>query len=241
MIQEMIRAVTNKYDRHARLYPALFAVLPLSLLLGLALAPALPGASAAGSILVASGLPLLAMGVARSKGKQLEPKLYMRWGCKPTTTLLRFNSASNDTQVQRWHDKLQKLVGSDLTIPSREYELNAPTKADDIYDTALAALREATRDTKKYYLAFNELCDYGLKRNLLGLKPIGLFLVGLSIVILLIAYTLAPGQISPQTFLMLAFADGLLGSFWLFSVNERWVKTAAFTYAGTLLAALERS
>ena len=46
--------------------------------------------------------------------------------------------------------------------------------AREAYEAAAAYLREQTRDRKAYPLVYEALCEYGFRRNLWGLKPIGL-------------------------------------------------------------------
>ena len=239
MINEILRLVTDKYDRRARLYPALLAALPASLLF-LALARALPGASALGSVAIASGLPIWGMHLARSRGKRLEPKLYAGWGGRPTTILLRFTGAPNRTQVQRWHELLQRLVGADLTMPTATIERSSPRRADEIYDTAAGVLREATRDKVKFSLVFSELCDYGYRRNLVGLKPVGLMLAILSLLAASGLQTLAPGFIPVSELGAIALVDLFMLAWWVLGATRDWVKQSAYAYAETLMAALER-
>ena len=239
MINEILRLVTDKYDRRARLYPALLAALPASLL-ALALAPALPSAAALGSVIVASGLPILAMHFARSSGKRLESKLYSDWGGRPTTALLRFSGAGNRTQVQRRHALLQRLVGASPTMPTAAAERSAPRKADDIYDTAVGALREATRDKLKFNLVFAELCDYGYRRNLVGLKPVGLALTVLSLLGAAGLHVFTPGLVPALDLGLIAVVDLAMVIWWLAGATQNWVKESAYAYAETLMAALEK-
>ena len=51
----------------------------------------------------------------------------------------------------------------------------------------MTSLREATRDTSRFPLVFAENANYGFRRNLWGLRPIG---TGVAVVLLLFSWTL---------------------------------------------------
>ena len=51
----------------------------------------------------------------------------------------------------------------------------------------MTSLREATRDTSRFPLVFAENANYGFRRNLWGLRPIG---TGVAVVLLLFSWAL---------------------------------------------------
>lgn len=58
-------------------------------------------------------------------------------------------------------------------LPTQAEELADPGAVDERYDDSVARLRGLTRNNRKFRLLFSENINYGLRRNLLGLKPIG--------------------------------------------------------------------
>lgn len=102
-------------------------------------------------------------------------------------------------------------------------------------------LLERTRDGKKFPLIFQELTNYGFRRNLWGMKPIGLTLntVCLFSQIAWVLYSLAahrtPSALTVSSLLISAF----LLACWAFFINPEWVRIAANAYAERLLASSE--
>jgi len=153
--------------------------------------------------------------------------------------MLRHRGVSNTVLVQQRHKKLQELL-PDQKIPTAEEELANPERADEVYEAATAILREKTRDKKRFPLVFEENCNYGFRRNLWGMKPLGTFaaVVGTAAVAALIVMhyryaNVVMSSITPTA----AVLNGLLLLAWLFWVTPAWVKIAADAYAERLLAA----
>ena len=230
----------DPYVRGARLQPALLVALPVAL----GVLCWFPDASVfAGTLwgLVAwcGGTALIAQ-VARDAGKRKETDLYARWGGKPTTRLLRHNDSDNPVLLQRRHDKLRRLL-PDTRIPTAEEEVADPVRADQSYDACIHFLRNSTRSRERFPLVFQANCDYGFRRNLWGMKPLGATLA--------IASALAIGArlyldvhldigLEPAR-LVSAGVTLVLGVGWLFWFTASWVQLTADAYAERLLGALE--
>jgi ISXO2-like transposase domain len=91
-----------------------------------------------------------------------------KWDGLPTTRYLRHRNVEIEKPTrERYKARLAKLTG--LSFPSAEDEACDPLAADAIYASAIAALRERRRG-KTYRLVFNENYNYGMTRNLLGLR-----------------------------------------------------------------------
>ena len=96
----------------------------------------------------------------------------------PTTRFLRHrNSEIESATRERYKKTLSRLVGT--TFPSTSEEEVSPVAADSVYASAVDGLRERRRG-KAYGLIFQENCNYGMIRNLLGLRPTGLAIAALS-------------------------------------------------------------
>ena len=170
----------DAYTWRARISPVLLTSLPLDLALW-AYMPDIPSEwKVLSGVLVGAGGMALVAQIGRDLGKQLEPKLFDLWGGKPTTRRLRHRDAPNQVTLRRQHQKLAKLI-ADLKIPTLEQERDNLVHADQVYDSCVAVLRGRTRDRKKFPLVFEENCNYGFRRNLLGLKPLGLFIAAVGL------------------------------------------------------------
>lgn len=192
------------------------------------------------SLVVASGGTILLAEIGRDFGKKKELRLFKSWGGRPSLRLLRHRDAPNKVLLERQHRRLQELV-PDVKIPTVEEELADPSRADDVYESLEAFLRENTRDKARFPLLFEELCNYGFRRNLWGMKPIGLIAsIGGTVAIgaSLILSQVQGRSLSPLVvtcgFLNLAFLFG-----WLFWFTPSWVKIPADAYAARLLGASE--
>jgi hypothetical protein len=238
----MIGSILDPYDRKARLYPALLAML-VPVVAALLIVPAHSNQIInLASIAVALGGLMLLSALGRERGKRIEPGLFEQWGGAPTTQLLlRSTSSLDHLTLERYRQFLQERVQS-LYFPDEESEFTDLKHAEAVCESSVKWLREATRDTKKFPLVFAENTNYGFRRNLLGVKPVALFLSIASLLTVGIhAWIVGSGElgtVSVQSWLAgaVTFA-GLL--FWVFVVTPEFVKTTAFAYATALLAACD--
>lgn len=247
--------IFDDYARKARIFPGLLTIFP-GLLILLAWFPALLTSNWGASLLtiaVSCGL-LYALSVfTRTLGKRAEQRLLKRWGGWPTTISLRYQSeALNPTTRARYISALARLVPS-LKFPTEAEENCDPKSADEVYASAVDWLKEKTRD-RNYDLLRKESADYGFRRNLRGMRPIGL-------VACLMAFTISVGAlIAADDELLLAIKQGALydvllalakvspailgatalnlfgAAMWLFIVHDEWVREAGDQYARALLA-----
>ncbi|MBA4105113.1 MAG: hypothetical protein C0485_05090 [Pirellula sp.] len=108
---------------------------------------------------------MLAAQLGRDLGKQKEPELWLAWGGKPTTQLMRHRDRQLDAITkQRYHNKIAHLIP--ITIPTPDVEMAEPGIADDTYDSCVIWLISRTRSTSNYPLLFKENVNYGFRRNL---------------------------------------------------------------------------
>lgn len=61
-----------------------------------------------------------------------------------------------------------------FNVPTEDEEAHDPDGSDECYAAFVAELRRTTRDKRKYPLVHKRLIDYGFRRNILGLKWVGL-------------------------------------------------------------------
>lgn len=230
----------DSYTRRARLEPAMITALPLGLATLAWFPEGIVGWGLFWSLIAWSGGTALLAQIAREAGKRKEEHLFASWGGKPTTRLLRHRDAPNKVILERRHRKLASLV-PDLDIPSSEREQTDPQKADEIYDACAVFLIEKTRNAKQFRLIFEENCNYGFRRNLWGMRPIGIAfsLLGTAAVFSLMGLDFAKDIIPGPIVLIAALVEIFLAVGWLFYFTPEWVKTTAEAYAERLLAASE--
>ncbi len=231
----------DTYTLRARLLPTLIVGLPV----GLAALAWFPKSETwwgpiSGLVVGAGGVALLAQ-LGRDWGKRKQPRLFASWGGEPTTRLLRHRDAPNTVLLERRHRKLKALL-PDQQIPTREQELADPQQADVVYQACAALLKEKTRDKQRFPLVFEENCNYGFRRNLWGMKPLGILTAtaGSAAVIALVVLHYREGKVAMSAVTPTAMVvNGLLLLAWLFWFTPAWVKIAADAYAERLLAACD--
>lgn len=242
----------DAYERSARLNPALVFALPL-LWTGPSLKAAL-GGGALGTILVSLGITIAAaslfMNIARARGKALEPKLNAAWGGLRTTALLRHRDTTVDRFTKARYHKALEVVCKGHKLPSEADESTSPAEADERFHAATTKLREKRRDPK-YVLLHKENRQYGFRRNLLGLKPLALALVGGALVIdvtlwwtglpspLSGAHELAADAGARWSIYAAIGSDLAMAAVWLVIVRPDFVRLAATEYAIALFRTLD--
>jgi hypothetical protein len=234
--------VTDPYGRQARLLPALIAGFPAALLI-LAWFPAL-WTTVGIFISLAStfGLVLLLSQLGRDRGKRCEPNLYRLWGGKPSVALLRHSDSHIDDHTKSRYRAFIARKLTNLVLPSREEEAADREKADKIYESVTAWLLTQTRDTKKFSVLFKENISYGFRRNLFGLKSIGLAIslvtATISTAILIYKYYVH-GEAPTPEILIATLVIWLLSLVWITVVTPSWVRIPGNAYAMQLLAACD--
>lgn len=230
------------YNRNARLKPALIAVLPL---IGLVTALGLDISLLTGvlsGLLSTAGLTLLLAQFGRDFGKGKEKYLFERWGGKPSVVKMRHgNTTINSHTRHRYHAAASHLLGIDM--PSQEQEQNDSDAADAKYEAYSNLLLERTRSHAEFPLVFQELTNYGFRRNLWGMKPVALAINSVSIAIeitIAVFGLLGYGWTPPVISMALLVVSVLLLGCWIFLITPDWVRTAADAYAERLLAASEK-
>jgi hypothetical protein len=250
-LDDLVAKVTDPYDRPARLYPALLALLPLLVLLMLLYGPMATALTGAITVAVSCGGLYLTSNLCRELGKRLEEKLYMKWGGKPTTQLLRHRDKTIEAVTkQRYYSFLSAKINT--AFPDKDQEANNPQAADEVYQSGVRWLLNHTRpdDGRKFDLIFKENVAYGFRRNALGMKPIGLIVsIGSLLWVLakegvlfnpthnFIALTALSQMTDSATASLILSAIMIVA--WMLFFTKGSTRTAAFTYAETLLRACD--
>ncbi|SRR6266487_234847 len=231
----------DQYERRARLAPALVVVLPLALATVAWFPMQFTGWAVFWAIVVGCGGTALLAQLGRDRGLQKQKQLFDSWGGSPTVRLLRHRERGNKPTLLRWHRRLQGLL-PDVNVPSAADELANPTQADEVYEACVSLLKEKTRDRMKFSLVFEENCNYGFRRNLWGMKSLGITaaITGVAaIAVLLLLNTQFRQARTPPVAYVAGGFDALLLIMWTALVDPTWVKTAADAYAMRLLSSCD--
>jgi hypothetical protein len=227
----------DKYDRRARLTPGLLAVAAVPILvvsLGLKKYPTI---SVAGGVLGAAGGAYLLAVLVRHFGRRLEADLWSSWNGRPTTRWLRLReSSTNAVEREVWRFALERVTG--IALLSAIDEVQDPTHADQIIETAVNQVLRLGQGAKQYPLLHAENIQYGFERNLWGVRKMARAISGACVAALVVVLLIGPGSISAGSVWAGIVIDlGLLiGWFIVPSVNR--VQFAADRYARQLFQAV---
>ena len=232
----------NPYDLKARLVPAVIATAP-----ALALAVTLVSWGSLGFsdtlIALAIGALLVVFSdLSRRLGKRLEPQIFKQTGGKPSTTLFRHRDGTFDGITKaRYRSYVAARLGE--KAPSSEEEKTDPAAADAFYERCVQWLIAKTRDTKKYRVLFNENITYGLRRNLYGLKWLGLGLNFLTLFVCALYFYIGDifgfGPELRSRFLALVAIALIHAVYIIFVVNRQSVVDASKEYGRRLVLSCE--
>jgi len=231
----------NKYELNARIYPIIITLLPV-LIIGIYFSIDYQNIySALGGIGLITLLSFVFGQLGRDKGKRAEKKLWKEWGGAPTTQILRLTDDVLDTHTtKKAHQTLNERTNIGLANMV-DIEASDESQADEIYEAWCNYLRKETRDTSKYKLLFQENISYGFRRNLWGIKHIGLILVAISMIIITLHSYLNHQLLETTNYSL--WVSGILLIvlllFWLIVVTKDWIKIVAFAYAERLIEAID--
>ena len=186
MMASLESFIGDRYNREARVVPALLALAPAVL----ALFVWLPTLREFGPALVTfigffGGLIWLSH-LARQCGADVEWRIFKNKNSFPTTVLLQHDETDpapkefslKPTQKEAYKKYLSEL-NPYLTFPADAgEEQRDPSAARGRYEQAIEWLREMTRDSKKFPLVLEENIAYGFSKNLRGMREIALWCAG---------------------------------------------------------------
>lgn len=229
--------VPDTYTRRARIYPLLIVALPVGVTTLAFFPEGFPSWKALWSLVTwCGGVSLLAQ-LGRDRGKQKEGRLFREMGGAPTTRLLRYRDASNPVILSHRH-RLLSVLFPDLSLPDKNEETADPAAADRVYEACIQLIRGVTRDSKRFPLIFEENCNYGFRRNLWGMKPIGATVAIIGVIVTFVVGYLNGKVIAPSV-ITSATINTLLVVIWLFCISPQWVRVPAETYAERLLESID--
>lgn len=235
----MIDIGFDRYDRNARLKPALLTLLPFLLITAVWLKEVWATATALLSLVVLCGLVLFLSRIARQRGRVVQGQIESDLGGLPTTIALRRSDDTIDPQTKERYYRFFASHGH--RVPTADEEKLNPAAADLDYRACVTWLLEQTRDNKRFRMIADENIDYGFRRNLFGLKnvAIGIALFCVAVNSAAIIFTLASSGTISWTGVVLDAVLALLTVAWIAVVTPSFVRDAAWSYATRLLAACD--
>lgn len=227
----------DAYSLQARRVPVAAVALPPLVLAGASVLASVKLGIVSGLVLTV--FAALAGQLGRDRGKRLEAQLWASWGGSPTLQRLRFRTANNRSVVERLHGRIETITGE--ALPTLQDERADPIDADDRYEEASARIRALTRNPDQFPLLFAENVNYGMRRNMLGLKRVAIIVSVLTIVAGGLLLWLEHGTIGARVD---RFAPGLVAGliavwFWVAIVRPSWVRLAAAAYAEQFVGAID--
>lgn len=235
-----INLITDVYERKARLYPALLLLAPVIVTLVAVMGVKLSALQGLTTALLSCGGTFFLSQLARDAGKRGEKRLFAQWGGMPSISILRHRDTRVDSITKaRYHKTMTTLVKG-TKVPSPESETSEPMAADEVYSAWSTYLRVNTRDTKKFPLLFQENINYGYRRNVWGLRPLGILISGsgcLTAAVLLYKSYEAAGL--KEELLGALGLNLMLLLLWLFQFSSEWVRIPADSYAERLVETVD--
>jgi hypothetical protein len=239
---DAISRLLDPYVRQARLYPALIVICPIALLIVVWFPALWTTLGLVASVASSFGLSLLLSQVARDRGKRLEQWLFDSWGGKPSVALLRHRDPRIDEHTKSRYRSFLSTQLLELRLPSSAEEAADPTGADRAYRSVTGWLLTQTRDTKCFAILFKENISFGFRRNLWGLKPVGLGVAlaasVASTAAIAIKYAIGRSAPAPEV-VIVTVGLWLLVIVWIALITPRWVRIPADAYGTQLLAACD--
>jgi hypothetical protein len=233
--------IPDRYSVMAQQRPALLMLFP-ALISAVVLLPSLQSWWA---ILLAvtgtCGVSIALAEFAQGKGKALESSLISFWDQLPSVSMLRHRDSRLDTQTKCRYKVFLASNVPGLIFPDTAAEAANPAMADGVYQSATNWLLARTRDKRIFRLLFEKNISYGFRRNMLGLRRLGVAVSLAALVGTIIAAvheTIVGRQMDGMIVLggLVALAALL---FWIMVVKPTWVEAAAIAYARELLAACD--
>jgi hypothetical protein len=233
----------DAYIVRARLLPGLLAVLPITVTCYAWNPGKILDWNALGGIIVGFGGTILLAFIARDLGKAAEDRLYKKWGGRPTELLLMHSGEMESTLRAHRHATLRKTFKT-ITLPTPAEEAQdregCYKRWKSITQLMISRYRE---QADKYPLVFEENCNYGFRRNMYGLKPIGIAVSAITAIALGLQLYMKFSSHEPVPVVSLGMegVNVIMLLVWLLWVTQWTVKRGANLYAERLFETLDSS
>jgi hypothetical protein len=233
----------DAYTARARLLPGLLAVLPMAVTCYAWNPGKILDWNALGAIIVGFGGTILLAFIARDLGANAQERLYKKWGGRPTELLLMHSGEMEPALRARRHDALRKCF-KDVPLPTAEEEARDREPQMKRWKALTQLMISRYREqADKYPLVFEENCNYGMRRNMYGLRPLG---IAVSLITAIALGLQLYGKFSghepvPPVSIGMEAVNIVMFFAWIFWANESAVKKGAYLYAERLFETLDSS
>jgi hypothetical protein len=229
----LIPNVFDKYERVARVYPALILTSP-AIVAAATTMPTLPSQTITNHAITAAVLLALLYAlthVVRAAGRKIEKSLWDSWGGPPSTRMMLW---SNGMMSDQWKENAHAIVASalSLSLHSKKKEAHNLDDAKKLIADAFAHVKTVLDLEKPDGKHQVHNIEYGFARNLLGASfPIGVVVCVLAAVWCAAFLLIEPPSWIPVVGALVCAVLGIL--FWL--AKRYWlpglVKISADRYA----------
>lgn len=229
----------DRYDRIARLYPALLCLLPVLAVVALWLPQVWTLLGGLLSLTVACGSIFYLAQIVRYLGRRIEKRLGNRVGRARSAVLLSHGDPHIPADTKARYHKY--LADHGVHVPDQLLETSDPAAANQGFRSAVDWLLEHTRPGAKASMLLNENIAYGFRRNLLGVKPVATALLVLAMAAnagLIIASSDQSRTVAGAVVELLLF---LSLTAWFAVVRPDFVEDASLAYAQRFLAQCEQA
>ncbi len=172
---------------------------------------------------------------ARYFGRKQEKKLFAKWNGAPTTRFLRSDNTEYNTYQRNEVKKYLKMMFNNIKMPTEKEEKENRLESDKKYEAYISNLRTLTRDTKKFALLQIENRNYGMWRNLYGLKVVSIIVVIVFVLLNSLLAIFLPSIMSLANCVILNSLMIVLSLIWCSVVTQSKIKDVAECYAKQLL------
>jgi hypothetical protein len=230
----------DTYSIKARLFPALIVILPalvLLLMIGQWKDPGLP------ELLFSLGIAVLFFAVAdlaRRAGRRAQSNIFNESEGRPVNNELRRDDSTIDSGTKdRYRNFISEKIGK--VSPSVEEEASDPKSVDNFYTECFTYLRNSTYDTETFRVLFNENITFGFRRNLYGLRPYGVAINLIALILAAFIHNFESELISiSRSNVIIQGAFALLhAAYFIAAVTKASVIDASKTYARQLVMSCE--
>lgn len=248
-LTKFIPQFLDRYDRVARLSPALLAISPAITFLDCRYGTSNVLFSSLLSIAAFCGGGYALTRIARDAGQRVQKTLFAQWGGMPTTQMLRHRDHRLDAHTKaRCHAVIAK--GLKKQFPTDADERLDPEGADALYCAGTIWLIGQTQDNARFPHVFRENLAFGFQKNMVGLRPFGLIIAIVSTGGAILACNAL--QFSSPYFSAAAIINAALPIklslsvsvamilVWIFFFNSAAAHRTAFTYAERLILSCDQ-
>ncbi len=225
-------ALTDRYERKARLLPGLLVAVGPALTAGALIHELSTWYTAAGAAVGVEFLAAIVFGhYACARGRAIEESLWASWGGPPTTRWLRpTDTECSEQQKSKWRGAIKRVTG--MTIPASVPEGATAASVDLTIADATRQLRYTLRNKPNATILQSHNEEYGFARNLYAVRFLWVTLAAICVACCCVAFYL---ELKPYAAIA-ASGTVLVASILVATELPKYVRRCADRYAESLFA-----